>query len=63
MMHPLHYSTAVTDFCSAQGRAWLQAQVGEALAEGVQAAASGKVPKMPSMPNDLSNGRSGMVAE
>jgi hypothetical protein len=56
MMNPLDYSKAVTDFWSAQGRALLQAQeqVGKALAEGMQAAASGKVPKMPSMPDNLS---------
>jgi polyhydroxyalkanoate synthase subunit PhaE len=56
MMNPLDYSKAVTDFWSAQGRALLQAQeqVGKALAEGIQAAASGKLPKMPSMPDNLS---------
>jgi hypothetical protein len=56
MMNPLDYSKAVTDFWSAQGRALLQAQeqVGRALAEGMQAAASGKIPKMPSMPDNLS---------
>jgi hypothetical protein len=56
MMSPLDYSKAVTDFWSAQGRALLQAQerVGKALTEGMQAAASGKVPKMPSMPDNLS---------
>jgi polyhydroxyalkanoate synthase subunit PhaE len=56
MMNPLHYSKAVTDFWSAQGRALLQAQeqVGKVLAEGMQAAASGKIPTMPSMPDALS---------
>ena len=46
MMNPLDYSKAVTDFWSAQGRALLQAQeqVGKVLAEGMQAAASGKMP-------------------
>ena len=56
MMKPLDYSKAVTDFWSAQGRALLQAQeqVGKALAEGMQAAAAGKMPKLPSMPHNLS---------
>jgi hypothetical protein len=56
MMNPLDYSKAVTDFWSAQGRALFQAQeqVGKVLAEGMQAAASGKMPTMPSMPDTLS---------
>jgi polyhydroxyalkanoate synthase subunit PhaE len=56
MMNPLDYSKAVTDFWSAQGRAFLQAQehVGKVLAEGMQAAASGKMPTMPLMPEALS---------
>lgn len=56
MMNPLDYSKAVADFWSAQGRALQQAQeqVGKALAEGMQAVASGKLPVMPSMPDTLS---------
>jgi polyhydroxyalkanoate synthase subunit PhaE len=56
MMNPLDYSKAVTDFWSAQGRALLQAQeqVGKVLAEGMQAAASGMMPTIPSMPDTLS---------
>ena len=55
-MNPFDYSKAISDFWSAQGRALLQAQeqVGKALAEGMQAVASGKIPKMPSMPDNLS---------
>jgi hypothetical protein len=43
------YSKALTDFWSAQGRALLQAQeqMSKALAEGLQAAASGKLPPLP----------------
>ena len=56
MMKPLDYSKAGTDFWYAQGRALLQAQeqVGKALAEGMQDAAAGKMPKLPSMPDNLS---------
>jgi len=63
MMNPLDYSKAVTDFWSAQGRALLQAQeqVGKALAESMQAAASGKIPNMPSMPDNLSSAAEDMA--
>jgi len=55
-MSLLDYSKALADFWSAQARALLQAQeqVGKALVEGMQAAASGKAPPLPSMPQNLS---------
>jgi len=55
-MSLLDYSKALADFWSAQGRALSQAQeqVGKALAEGIQAVASGKLPPLPSMPQNLS---------
>jgi polyhydroxyalkanoate synthase subunit PhaE len=55
-MNPFDYSKAVADFWTAQGRAFTQAQqrAGKALAEGMQALASGTVPAMPEIPTDLS---------
>ena len=57
-MNPFDYSKAVTDFWTAQGQALMRAQeqAGKALAEGVKAVASGKIPMMPMMPTDLSAG-------
>jgi poly[(R)-3-hydroxyalkanoate] polymerase subunit PhaE len=55
-MNLLDYSKVLTDFWSAQGRALLQAQeqVGKAFAEGLQSAAAGKLPPIPTMPPNLS---------
>ena len=55
-MSLLDYSKLFTDFWSAQGRALLQAQeqVGKALAAGLESVASGKLPSLPSMPQNLS---------
>jgi poly[(R)-3-hydroxyalkanoate] polymerase subunit PhaE len=55
-MNPFDYSKAVADFWTAQGRALIRAQeqVGKALTEGVQAVASGKLPMMTALPDDLS---------
>jgi hypothetical protein len=49
MMNPPDYSKAITDFWSTQARALLQTQeqLSRALAEGMRAAASGKIPSMP----------------
>ncbi len=57
-MNPFDYSKAVSDFWTAQGQALMRAQeqAGKALAEGLKAAASGKIPMMPAMPADLSAG-------
>jgi hypothetical protein len=57
-MNPFDYSKAFTDFWTAQGQALMQAQerAGAALAQGMQAATSGKLPMMPDMPADLSAG-------
>jgi hypothetical protein len=57
-MNPFDYSKAVTDFWTAQGQALMRAQeqAGKALAEGMKAVASGKIPMMPTMPADLSVG-------
>jgi hypothetical protein len=57
-MNPFDYSKAVTDFWTAQGRALMSAQqqAGTALAEGVKAMTSGRLPAMPSLPADLSTG-------
>jgi hypothetical protein len=57
-MNPFDYSKAFTDFWTAQGQALMRAQeqAGKALAEGMKAAASGKIPMMPAMPADLSAG-------
>jgi hypothetical protein len=57
-MNPFDYSKAFTDFWTAQGQALMQAQerAGTALAEGMQAVTSGKLPMLPDMPADLSAG-------
>jgi hypothetical protein len=57
-MNPFDYSKAFTDFWTAQGQALMQAQerAGTALAEGMQAVTSGKLPRLPDMPADLSAG-------
>ena len=57
-MNPLDYSKAFTDFWTAQGEALMKAQeqAAKALAGGMQAAASGKLPMMPELPADLSDG-------
>jgi class III poly(R)-hydroxyalkanoic acid synthase PhaE subunit len=55
-MNSLDYSKAFTDFWTAQGQALMKAQeqAGTALAEGMQAVTSGKLPTWPNMPADLS---------
>jgi polyhydroxyalkanoate synthase subunit PhaE len=55
-MNPFDYSKAVADFWTAQGQVLMKAQqqAGKALADGVQAAASGMLPTMPEMPTDFS---------
>ena len=55
-MNPFDYSKVVADFWTAQGKAFMKAQqqAGKALADGVQAMASGTLPTMPEMPTDLS---------
>jgi class III poly(R)-hydroxyalkanoic acid synthase PhaE subunit len=57
-MNSLDYSKAFTDFWTAQGQALMKAQeqAGTALAEGMQAVTSGKLPMWPDMPADLSTG-------
>lgn len=57
-MNPLDYTKAFTNFWTAQGDALKQAQeqAGKALGAGMQAMASGKIPKMPGLPTDLSAG-------
>jgi poly[(R)-3-hydroxyalkanoate] polymerase subunit PhaE len=57
-MNPFDYSKAATDFWTAQGHALMKAQqqAGQALAEGVQAMATGTLPTLPEMPTDLSAG-------
>jgi polyhydroxyalkanoate synthase subunit PhaE len=57
-MNPFDYSKAVTEFWTAQGQALMKAQeqAGKALAEGVKAVTSGKIPMLPTMPADLSAG-------
>ncbi len=55
-MNPFDYSKAIADFWTAQGEAVMKAQqqAGKALAEGMQAMASGTLPAMPELPTDLS---------
>jgi hypothetical protein len=55
-MNPFDYSKAFTDFWTAQGQALINAQeeAAKALAEGMKAAASGKLPMLPDMPPNLS---------
>ncbi len=57
-MNPFDYSKAFTDFWATQGQAWMksQEQAGKAMAEGMQAIASGGFPALPEMPSDLSAG-------
>src|ERR1700712_706451 len=57
-MNPFDYSKALTEFWTAQGQALMKAQeqAGKALAEGVKAVASGKLPMLPAVPADLSAG-------
>nr|WP_294551494.1 poly(R)-hydroxyalkanoic acid synthase subunit PhaE [uncultured Rhodopila sp.] len=57
-MNPFDYTKAFTDFWTAQGHALMRAQeqAGKALAEGMKAVASGKIPMMPMLPADLSAG-------
>ena len=56
-MNPFDYSKAIADFWTAQGEAVVKAQqqAAKALAEGMQAAASGTLPTMPELPTDLSD--------
>jgi polyhydroxyalkanoate synthase subunit PhaE len=57
-MNPFDYSKAATDFWTAQGQALMRAQeqAGAALAQGMKAVTSGKIPMLPEMPGDLSAG-------
>lgn len=57
-MNPFDYSKPVADFWTAQGHALMKAQqqAGQALAEGVQAMATGTLPNLPELPTDLSAG-------
>jgi acyl-CoA synthetase (AMP-forming)/AMP-acid ligase II len=55
-MNPFDYSKTFTDFWTAQGQALMQERAGTALAEGIQAVTSGKLPMLPDMPADLSTG-------
>ena len=63
-MNPFDYSKAVTDFWTAQGQALMKAQeqAGKALAEGMQAAVSGKFPMIPTMPTDFSAGATDLAS-
>ena len=51
-MNPFDYSKAIADFWTAQGQALMKAQeqAGAALAQGMKAVTSGKLPMMPDMP-------------
>jgi hypothetical protein len=53
-LNPFDYSKPVAHFWTAQGEVLLKAQqqVGKALADGVQAAASGTLPELPDTPTD-----------
>jgi hypothetical protein len=55
-MNPFDYSKAVADFWTAQGRTFMEVQqrASKAVADGMQAVASGTLPAMPEMPTDLS---------
>ncbi len=57
-MNPFDYSKAAASFWTAQGHALMKAQqqAGQALAEGVQAMATGTLPNLPELPTDLSAG-------
>ena len=57
-LNPFDYAKAVADFWTAQGHALMKAQqqAGQALAEGVQAMATGTLPNLPELPTDLSAG-------
>ena len=57
-MNPFDYSKAAASFWTAQGHALMKAQqqAGQALAEGVQAMATGTLPNLPELPTDLSTG-------
>jgi polyhydroxyalkanoate synthase subunit PhaE len=57
-MNPFDYAKAAADFWTAQGHALMKAQqqAGRALADGVQAMATGTLPTLPEMPTDLSAG-------
>jgi hypothetical protein len=62
-MNPFDYSKAVADFWTAQGQALMKAQeqTSAALAQGMKAVMSGKLPMMPNMPSDLSTGASDLA--
>ena len=57
-MNLFDYAKPVADFWTAQGHALMKAQqqAGQALAEGVQAMATGTLPNLPELPTDLSAG-------
>jgi polyhydroxyalkanoate synthase subunit PhaE len=57
-MNPFDYSKAFISFWTAQSEALVkvQQQAATALAEGMRAVASGKIPKPPDMPTELSDG-------
>jgi class III poly(R)-hydroxyalkanoic acid synthase PhaE subunit len=63
-MNPFDYSKAFTDFWAAQGQVLMKAQeqAGRALAEGMRAVASGKLPRLPEMPADLSSGAADLAS-
>ena len=62
-MNPLDYAKSFTDFWTAQGQALKKAQeqVGHAFADNMQTVASGTLPRLPSMPTDLSAGIADMT--
>jgi hypothetical protein len=57
-MNPFDYSKAFIGFWTAQSEALNKVQIpaAKALAEGMQAAVSGKLPNMPDTPTELSDG-------
>jgi class III poly(R)-hydroxyalkanoic acid synthase PhaE subunit len=58
VMNPLDYAKDFTDFWTTQGEAFKKAQeqAGKTFTDGMQAVASGTLPRLPSMPTDLSGG-------
>jgi hypothetical protein len=63
VMNSLDYAKSFTDFWTAQGQALKKAQeqVGQAFADNMQTVASGTLPRLPSMPTDLSAGVADMT--
>jgi polyhydroxyalkanoate synthase subunit PhaE len=62
-MSPIDYSKAFTAFWTAQGQALVKAQeqAGKAVAEGMKALASGKLPAMPEISTDLATAGTDLV--